>query len=182
MTECCWDQEGISSLRAHIQAHSQGFATVYRLIAIDDSKGVKWRHFHESCKPGPPRHVCCMTACRWDQGGMSSMRANIQARCQGYRGGGGGRARGRRMRWEGRTVARNTKGSREKRNQRVGKQGRSRGGRRRENERRVRIGNEKTGRNVARNDYVRLVVLINMKTAHRKRQISSNLSCFKSIR
>ena len=106
----------------------------------------------------------------------------MQARCQGYRGGGGGRARGRRMRWEGRTVARNTKGSRETRNERVGKQGRSRGGRRREHERRVRTGNTKTGRSVARNDYVRLVVLIDMKTAHRNGKISSNLTSFKRIR
>jgi len=86
------------------------------------------------------------------------------------------------MRWEGRTVARNTKGSRETRNERVGKQGRSKGGRRREHERRVRTGNTKTGRSVARNDYVRLVVLIDMKTAHRNGKISSNLTSFKRIR
>jgi len=86
------------------------------------------------------------------------MRANIQARCQGYRGGGGGRA----WRWEGRTAARNARGSREKRRERGRKQkrrGASRGGRRREHEKRGRIGNEKTGRSVARSDYDRLVVL-----------------------
>ena len=85
MTKCRWDQGSMSSMRAHIQGHSQGFLKVYLLTATDDSKGVKWRHDRESCEQGPQGHDWRMTECRWDQKHMSSMRAQIQGDNQGVR-------------------------------------------------------------------------------------------------